>query len=67
MIPLLRGYVVDPGYVSPRDFLLGFAIQQACPGPVFCFTAYLGVLVMSNSTASSIGGAILAVTAIFLP
>ncbi|GAA6004893.1 hypothetical protein JCM11491_002270 [Sporobolomyces phaffii] len=67
VIPLLRGYVVDPGYVSPRDFLLGFAIQQACPGPVFCFTAYLGVLVMSNSTASSIGGAFLAVTAIFLP
>ncbi|GAA5892657.1 uncharacterized protein JCM6883_007430 [Sporobolomyces salmoneus] len=67
VIPLLRGYVVDPGYVSPRDFLLGFAIQQACPGPVFCFTAYLGVLVLSSSTASSIGGAILAVTAIFLP
>ncbi|GAA5844686.1 hypothetical protein JCM5353_001500 [Sporobolomyces roseus] len=67
VIPLLRGYVVEPGYVSPRDFLLGFAIQQACPGPVFCFTAYLGVLVMSSSTASSIGGAILAVTAIFLP
>ncbi|GAA5975241.1 hypothetical protein JCM5350_000201 [Sporobolomyces pararoseus] len=67
VIPLLRGYVVDPGYVSPRDFLLGFAIQQACPGPMFCFTAYLGVLVLNHSTASSIGGAILAVTAIFLP
>lgn len=67
MIPLLRGYVVDPGYVSPRDFLLGFAIQQACPGPMFSFTAYLGVLVFSSSTIASLGGALLGVTSIFLP
>ncbi|GAA5892932.1 uncharacterized protein JCM6883_007518 [Sporobolomyces salmoneus] len=67
VIPLLRGYVVDPGYVSPRDFLLGFAIQQACPGPLFSFTAYLGVLVFSSSTASSLGGALLGVLSIFLP
>ncbi|GAA6004819.1 hypothetical protein JCM11491_002244 [Sporobolomyces phaffii] len=67
VIPLLRGYVVDPGYVSPRDFLLGFAIQQACPGPMFCFTAYLGVLVFSSSTLSSLGGALLGVVSIFTP
>ncbi|GAA5975447.1 hypothetical protein JCM21900_002114 [Sporobolomyces salmonicolor] len=67
VIPLLRGYTVDPGWVSPRDFLLGFAIQQASPGPVFCFCAYLGALVLSSSTASSIGGAVLGVSAIFLP
>ncbi|GAA6062577.1 hypothetical protein JCM10212_004890 [Sporobolomyces blumeae] len=67
VVPLLRGYTVDPGWVTSRDFLLGFAIQQACPGPVFCFTAYLGVLALSSSTASSIGGAILGVTSIFLP
>ncbi|GAA5837579.1 hypothetical protein JCM3766R1_006851 [Sporobolomyces carnicolor] len=67
VIPLLRGYVVDPGYVSPRDFLLGFAIQQACPGPMFSFTAYLGVLVFSSSTIASLGGALLGVTSIFLP
>ncbi|GAA5927554.1 uncharacterized protein JCM15063_005931 [Sporobolomyces koalae] len=67
VIPLLRGYVVDPGYVTPRDFLLGFALQQACPGPMFNFTAYLGVLVFSSSTIASLGGALLGVTSIFLP
>lgn len=29
VIPLLREYVVGPGWVSPRDFLLGLAITQA--------------------------------------
>jgi chromate transport protein ChrA len=32
VIPLLRDYVVDPGWVSSRDFLLGLAIIQALPG-----------------------------------
>jgi len=29
VIPLLREYIVTPGWVSPRDFLLGLAIIQA--------------------------------------
>jgi chromate transport protein ChrA len=35
VIPLLREYVVEPGWVSSRDFLLGLAIIQAFPGPNF--------------------------------
>jgi chromate transport protein ChrA len=35
VIPLLRSYVVDPGWVCSRDFLLGLAIIQAFPGPNF--------------------------------
>ena len=35
VIPLLREYVVVPGWVSSRDFLLGLAIIQAFPGPNF--------------------------------
>ena len=35
VIPLLREYVVQPGFVSPRDFLIGLAIIQAFPGPNF--------------------------------
>lgn len=35
VIPLLRSYVVDPGWVSSRDFLLGLAIIQAMPGYVY--------------------------------
>lgn len=38
VIPLLRGYTVDPGWVLPRDFLIGLAIQQALPGPVVNFS-----------------------------
>ncbi|ORY91695.1 putative chromate ion transporter [Leucosporidium creatinivorum] len=64
VIPLLRGYTVDPGWVTPRDFLLGFAIIQALPGPVFNFCGFLGVLVVSEAP---IAGGALGLLAIFLP
>lgn len=32
VIPLLREYVVQPGWVGSRDFLIGLAIIQAFPG-----------------------------------
>jgi chromate transport protein ChrA len=35
VIPLLREYAVEPGWVSSRDSLLGLAIIQAFPGPNF--------------------------------
>ncbi|KAJ9106064.1 hypothetical protein QFC20_004126 [Naganishia adeliensis] len=35
--------------VSSRDFLLGFAILQAYPGPNFNFAVYLGVLCLPSS------------------
>ena len=35
VIPLLREYVVEEGWVSSRDFLIGVAIIQAFPGPNF--------------------------------
>jgi chromate transport protein ChrA len=37
---------VKTGWVDDRDFLLGFAILQAFPGPNFNFAAYLGVLAL---------------------
>lgn len=49
MIPLLRQYTVQPGWVESRDFLLGFAILQAFPGPNFNFAAYLGVLALPHN------------------
>ncbi|KIS69682.1 uncharacterized protein UMAG_02213 [Mycosarcoma maydis] len=51
VIPLLRGYTVDNGWVESRDFLLGFAILQAFPGPNFNFAAYLGVLAIPSNPA----------------
>ncbi|PGH18937.1 hypothetical protein AJ80_04264 [Polytolypa hystricis UAMH7299] len=69
VIPLLRDYVVDPGWVSPRDFLIGLAIIQAFPGPNFNFAVYLGALAFAGGSSSypSILGAILGFIGIFLP
>ena len=68
VIPLLRNYVVDPGWVSPRDFLLGLAVIQAMPGPNFNFAVYLGALVVaSNTNVPSVVGAILGYLGIFVP
>jgi chromate transport protein ChrA len=66
VIPLLRAYVVEPGWVSPRDFLLGLAIIQALPGPNFNFGIYLGALALGPTRIPTIVGALIGFT-IFLP
>ncbi len=67
VIPLLREYVVEPGWVSPRDFLLGLAIIQAFPGPNFNFAVYLGALAMINTGSPTVLGAFLGYVGIFVP
>ncbi|KAF4556154.1 Hypothetical protein D9617_1g080290 [Elsinoe fawcettii] len=67
LIPLMRDYVVQPGWVSPRDFLIGLAIIQTFPGPNFAFAVYLGVLSMLGTGYSSILGAFLGFMGIFAP
>ncbi|KAL5334952.1 chromate transporter-domain-containing protein [Aspergillus crustosus] len=67
VIPLLRSYVVDPGWVSSRDFLIGLAIIQAFPGPNFNIAVFLGSLAAATSRTRSIIGAFLGLIGIFLP
>ncbi|KAL3476609.1 chromate transporter-domain-containing protein [Aspergillus californicus] len=67
VIPLLRTYVVDPGWVSSRDFLLGLAIIQAFPGPNFNFAVFLGALALQNTPNPTILGAFLGALGIFFP
>ncbi|KAL2002682.1 hypothetical protein VTN02DRAFT_6217 [Thermoascus thermophilus] len=67
VIPLLREYVVEPGWVSPRDFLIGLAIIQAFPGPNFNFAVYLGALALASTSQPTIVGAILGFIGIFFP
>jgi chromate transport protein ChrA len=69
VIPLLREYTVQPGWVSSRDFLIGLAIIQAFPGPNFNFAVYLGALAVSSSGHKTPGfvGAVLGLIGIFLP
>ncbi|KGO77205.1 Chromate transporter [Penicillium italicum] len=67
VIPLLRTYVVDPGWVSSRDFLIGLAIIQAFPGPNFNFAVFLGSLALQHSRFPTVFGAFLGGLGIFLP
>ncbi|CAE6443169.1 unnamed protein product [Rhizoctonia solani] len=67
VIPLLREYVVQPGWVSPRDFLIGLAIIQAFPGPNFNFAVYLGALALHSTNIPTIVGALLGFIGIFFP
>ncbi|KAG8702777.1 hypothetical protein FRC08_003250 [Ceratobasidium sp. 394] len=67
VIPLLREYVVQPGWVSPRDFLIGLAIIQSFPGPNFNFAVYLGALALRSTNSPTILGAILGFVGIFFP
>ncbi|RDH19789.1 hypothetical protein M747DRAFT_342065 [Aspergillus niger ATCC 13496] len=67
VIPLLRSYVVDPGWVSSRDFLIGLAIIQAFPGPNFNFAVFLGALAVRTTSYPTVFGAFLCGLGIFFP
>ena len=65
VLPLLQAKVVQPGWVDPGPFLTGYALAQAVPGPLFTFAAYLGAILRPGP--NGVGGAALALVAIFLP
>lgn len=67
VIPLLRSYVVAPGWVSGRDFLIGLAIIQAFPGPNFNFAVFLGALALQHTQFPTAFGAFLGWLGIFVP
>ncbi|GES66849.1 putative chromate ion transporter [Aspergillus terreus] len=67
VIPLLRSYVVDPGWVSSRDFLIGLAVIQAFPGPNFNFAVFLGALAVRGANVPSVLGALMGFLGIFVP
>ena len=61
VLPLLERAFVPSGWVSADEFLAGYALAQAVPGPLFTFGAFLGA-----ASGGVLGGAIVLV-AIFLP
>jgi chromate transporter len=61
VLPLLQTEVVAPGWVTNEEFVAGYGAAQAVPGPLFTFSAYLGVMI------DGLSGGILALVAIFLP
>lgn len=67
VIPLLKQYTVDEGWMTTNEFVIGLALIQSLPGPNFNFSAYLGALALRGTVGNSIGGAILSYIGIFLP
>ena len=65
VLPLLDEALVQPGWVSEQEFLAGYGLAQAMPGPLFSFSAYLGAI--QDPSPNGIAGAALALVAIYLP
>ncbi len=65
VLPLLEGAVVAPGWVNQSDFLSGYGVAQALPGPLFTFSAYLGAVI--RPSAYPLAFSALALVGIFLP
>jgi chromate transporter len=65
VLPLLRAEVVPNGWVNDSDFLAGYGVTQAVPGPLFTFAAYLGAVM--NGTLGGWAGALVCLVSIFLP
>ncbi|MEM6843526.1 MAG: chromate efflux transporter [Bacteroidota bacterium] len=69
LIPLLYTEFVNfKGYLTSEEFLTGYALVQAIPGPVFSFSAFIGSLAMRDyGIGGEVLGAFVASLGIFLP
>lgn len=71
LVPLMfTEFVQMKEYLKPAEFISGFALQQALPGPTFSFTSYLGALSMRNfgfGVTGQILGGLVGVIGINLP
>jgi chromate transporter len=65
ILPLLEREVVSPGWLTHDQFLAGYGVAQALPGPLFTLSAYLGATMTSGPGGWA--GGLLAVAMIFLP
>ncbi len=65
VLPLLQSETVTPGWVSNADFLAGYGVAQAMPGPLFTFAAYLGAVM--GPPPNGLAGATIALVALSLP
>ena len=61
VLPMLEEVVVGSGALTQADFVAGYGLANAVPGPLFTFAGYLG------AAAGGPGLGIVALIAIFLP
>lgn len=69
LVPLLYTEFVEmKHYLTSQEFLAGFALQQAIPGPLFSFTSFIGSMSMrAGGVSGQILGSIAAVLGINIP
>lgn len=69
LIPLIHTeYVSLKHYLSSEEFLMGYALVSAIPGPIFAISSYIGALSMREyGIFGEILGSILSTAGIFLP
>src|SRR5665213_823988 len=71
LVPLMYTEFVEvKHYLSNSEFLSGFALQQALPGPTFSFTSFIGSMSLGNKgfgIGGQIIGSIVAVIGINMP
>ncbi len=71
LVPFMYTEFVDmKHYLSSDQFLSGYAVQQALPGPTFSFTSFVGGMTLKNAGFGMIGqmlGSLIAVLGINLP
>ncbi|MDE3011191.1 MAG: chromate efflux transporter [Pseudomonadota bacterium] len=65
VLPVLQSQIVQGGWLSNDVFLAGYGAAQALPGPLFTVAAFLGGA--AGQPPLGLGGALVAVIAIFLP
>lgn len=61
VLPLLHAETVNTGLINADDFLAGYGVAQAMPGPLFSFSAFIG------AQSGGILMALIALISIFLP
>ncbi|HEY1024933.1 MAG TPA: chromate transporter, partial [Sphingobacteriaceae bacterium] len=71
LVPLMfTEFVEMKDYLSGHEFLTGYALQQAIPGPTFSFTSFVGAITLKNfgyGVTGQILGGLVAVLGINLP
>lgn len=69
LVPLLYTEFVEfKNYLTSEEFLSGFALVQAIPGPIFSFSAFVGAISLKEyGLYSQIIGAAMAALGVFLP
>jgi len=71
LVPLMYTEFVNvKHYLSESEFLSGYALQQALPGPTFSFTSFLGGITIGNKGGGIMGqivGSVVAVIGVNTP